>query len=59
MLRAHGIRAEDAENVIIEGHWTYAGRGYSEGEAVYAATIASDLAESRTIARQVEEEVER
>ncbi len=59
MLRAHGIRADDAENVIIEGHWMYAGRGYSEGEAVYAATIASDLVESRTIARQVEEDVER
>lgn len=59
ILRAHGIAAEDAENVIVAGRWAYAGRGYSAGEAVYAATIASDLAESRTLARQVEEDAER
>lgn len=29
------------------------GRGYSPGEAIYANTIAHDLAENRRLARQV------
>lgn len=56
MLRVHGIAPEDADNVVVAGHWTYAGRGYSEGEAVYAATVASDLAESRILARRIDQE---
>jgi hypothetical protein len=51
MLRAHGIGADEADNVIVSGHWTYAGRGYSEGEAVYAETVSEDMAEARRLAR--------
>ena len=41
----------EEESVLVIGHWRYAGRGYSPGEAVYAATIANDLAESRRLSR--------
>lgn len=51
MLRAHGIGAENADNVIVAGRWTYSGRGYSEGEALYARTIAEDFVEERHLAR--------
>jgi hypothetical protein len=44
------MEAEE-ESVLVVGHWRYAGRGYSPGEAVYAETIASDLAESRRLWR--------
>lgn len=57
ILRIHGA-SEDADSVVIAGDWSYAGRGYSEGEAVYAATVASDLAESRSLARQFDAEIE-
>jgi hypothetical protein len=51
MLRAHGITAEDASNVVIAGHWAYSGRGYSEGEAVFAKTVAEDATEARHLSR--------
>jgi hypothetical protein len=57
ILRIHGA-SEDADNVVIAGHWAFVGRGYSEGEAVYAATVAADLAESRSLARRFDEDVE-
>jgi hypothetical protein len=40
------------DTVLVVGHWQYAGRGHSPGQAVYAATIAADLAESRRLSRQ-------
>jgi hypothetical protein len=42
----------DDDTVLVVGHWRYTGRGYSPGEAIYAATIAADLAESRRLWRQ-------
>ena len=57
-LRAHGVGSEDVSNVVVVGDWAYAGRGYSDGEAVYAATVASDLAESRGLARQASKDEE-
>jgi hypothetical protein len=44
---------EDHETILIIGHWHYRGRGHSPGEAIYARSIAHDLAESRRVARQV------
>ncbi|MBO0729267.1 MAG: zinc finger-like domain-containing protein [Acidimicrobiaceae bacterium] len=44
---------EGEETVLVIGQWQYHGRGYSPGEAIYARTIANDLAESRRIARQM------
>jgi hypothetical protein len=39
------------ETILVLGQWQYIGQGHSPGEAVYAQTIAHDLAESRRIAR--------
>jgi hypothetical protein len=47
---------EDEETVLIIGQWQYIGRGHSPGEAIYARTIAHDLAESRRIARHIANE---
>jgi len=45
---------EDAgESILVIGQWQYRGRGHSPGEAIYANTIAHDLAENRRLARQV------
>jgi hypothetical protein len=43
----------DAETVLVIGHWCYAGRGHTAGEAIFAATIARDHAEDRQIYRQM------
>jgi len=39
------------DTVLVVGHWQYAGRGYTTGEAIYAATVAQDWAENRRMAR--------
>jgi hypothetical protein len=41
------------DTVLVPDRWTYAGRGHSVGEAVFARTIADDIAENRRICRQV------
>ncbi|HZT64152.1 MAG TPA: replication initiator [Acidimicrobiales bacterium] len=41
----------DAETVLAVGHWQYLGRGHTAGQALYARTIAEDLAEERRLAR--------
>ena len=56
MLRAHVLEPEDIDDVVVDGHWSYAGRGYSDGEAAYALTVASDLVENRRLARQIDED---
>jgi hypothetical protein len=48
-----------ADVVLIVGNWTFAGRGHSPGEAIYARTIANDLANSRCIARRMANDEER
>jgi hypothetical protein len=69
MLAAHGLdprttveqRAQvslddlgdDDDVVLVAGDWRYVGRGYTPGQAIYAATIAADIAESREIWRMV------
>jgi hypothetical protein len=45
--------APDENSVLVVGNWCYAGRGHTPGQAVYARTIARDLAESRRISRQL------
>jgi hypothetical protein len=44
---------DDDVTILVIGEWRYDGRGHSPGEAIYARTIAHDLAESRHIARQM------
>jgi hypothetical protein len=41
----------DTETVLTVGHWQYLGRGHTAGQALYARTIAEDLAEERRLAR--------
>ena len=43
----------DQESILVVGQWQYIGRGHSPGEAIYARTIAHDLAENRRIRRQI------
>jgi hypothetical protein len=40
------------DTVLVIGSWGYVGRGHSAGEAIFARTIAEDMAENRRIARQ-------
>jgi hypothetical protein len=47
----NGSISEDT--ILVIGQWQYRGRGHSPGEAIYARTIAEDLAESRRIARRL------
>jgi hypothetical protein len=43
---------ERADNtLLLLGHWRYAGRGHSPGEALFARTIAAELADNRRLAR--------
>jgi Replication initiator protein, pSAM2 len=49
-------RADDdhdaaAETIVTVGHWQYLGRGHTAGQALYAMTIAEDMAEERRLAR--------
>jgi hypothetical protein len=39
------------DTILVLGTWQYIGRGHSPGEAIYARTIAHDLAENRRLAR--------
>jgi hypothetical protein len=48
----------DEDVVLIIGDWRYIGRGHSPGQALYAASISEDLAESRRIWRQVRSDEE-
>lgn len=41
----------DAEIVLTVGNWQYLGRGHTAGQALYARTIAEDMAEERRLAR--------
>jgi hypothetical protein len=45
--------AGGGDTVLVIGSWAYVGRGHSAGEAIFARTIAEDMAENRRIARQV------
>lgn len=58
MLEARGIDLANAEDIVVLGNWSYAGRGYTPGEAAFAGTIAEDLAESRRLARQAAQDGE-
>jgi hypothetical protein len=49
----------ESETVLVLGQWQYIGRGHSPGEAIYARTIAEDVAENRRIARQVSDQEDR
>jgi hypothetical protein len=46
-----GDNSEDEHTILVIGQWQYRGRGHSPGEAIYARTIADDLAENRRMAR--------
>jgi hypothetical protein len=46
----------NSNTVLVVGDWRYTGRGHSLGQAVYAASIREDLAESRRIWHQVRHE---
>jgi hypothetical protein len=46
----------DRDTVLVVGQWWYRGRGHSPGEAIYARTIADDLAKNRSICRHFREE---
>jgi hypothetical protein len=48
----------EEETVLVLGQWQYIGRGHSPGEAIYARTIAADLAENRRLCRQLRDEYE-
>lgn len=41
------------DTVLVIGHWAYTGTGHTAGEAIFAATVAAELAESRHIYRQI------
>ncbi|WNI19818.1 replication initiator protein RepSA [Actinacidiphila sp. ITFR-21] len=45
-------------STLTLAHWTYAGHGHTPGESWLAATIARDLAASRTAAREARTELE-
>jgi hypothetical protein len=44
------------ETILVMGQWQYTGRGHSPGEAIYARTIAQDVAENRRLRRLCREE---
>jgi hypothetical protein len=46
-----GDKAEE-ETILVVGSWQYMGRGHSPCEAIYARTIARDIAENRAISRR-------
>jgi hypothetical protein len=48
----------DEESVLVIGSWGYFGRGHSAGEAIFARTIAHDLAENRRMYREVQRDEE-
>jgi hypothetical protein len=53
VLRSHSTsEGVDENSVLVIRHWRYAGRGHSTGQAVFARSIAEDIADNRRIARQ-------
>lgn len=57
VLRIHdgedGLDPDDYDDaVLVIGRWRYVGRGHTPGEALFAATIAHDLAVSRRLYRE-------
>jgi hypothetical protein len=50
--RDGGTSQGEEETVLVIGYWQYIGRGHSPGEAIYARTIAREMAENRQAARQ-------
>ena len=44
--------SEDEDTILVIGPWRYRGRGHSPA-AIYARTIACDLAENRRLCRQM------
>jgi hypothetical protein len=44
---------DEDDSMLVVGHWLYAGRGHSPGQAIFAATIAEDIADNRRIFRQI------
>lgn len=43
--------------VLVVGHWRYIDRGHTPGQAVFAATIAEDMARARAFRRQASSEL--
>lgn len=52
-----GDISEFGDVVLVVGHWRYIDRGHSPGQAVFAATIADDMARARQLRRQVSGEL--
>jgi hypothetical protein len=52
-LRAARAEHERDENIVYIGHWRYAGRGHSAGDAALAAGIAEQLRQNRRLGRDV------
>ena len=44
------------ETILVLGHWQYIGRGHTHGEAIYARTIAQEVADTRRLRRLYREE---
>jgi hypothetical protein len=44
---------DEDDSVLVVGHWLYAGRGHGPGQAIFAQTIAEDIADNRRIFRQI------
>jgi hypothetical protein len=44
---------DEDDSVLVVGHWLYAGRGHGAGQAIFAQTIAEDIADNRRIFRQI------
>jgi hypothetical protein len=58
VVRGEDERSDQSqdETVLVLGHWQYIGRGHTHGEAIYARTIAQDVADSRRLRRLYREE---
>jgi hypothetical protein len=53
----HQVNGQE-DSVLVIGSWGYVDRGHSAGEAIFARTIAQEMAENRRIARQSRDEDE-
>lgn len=54
--RAHHMGQADTPDAITERNWRYVGSGHTPGAALIAAGIAEDLAESRRLAVEAQQE---
>ncbi|WP_393100452.1 replication initiator [Streptomyces sp. LN325] len=54
--RAHHMSHADMPAAITERHWRYVGSGHTPGAALIAAGVADDLAESRRLAVEAQQE---